>query len=205
MPARQSHPHVIIVGAGIVGAATAFYLTRAGATVTLLDAKTPSAGATGASDGAVSVASKRPGVMMQLARQARDLYAQLVSEDVLNGVFHTRPTYLFARSPDEVDLINSQGRDLASQGELILSLSRHELLQRIPGLGHSVLAGLKVPHDGHAIGYQVVNRLLAHANVAPMRHTPVERLAMVGERVVGVHTASGLMKADTVVVAAGWG
>ncbi len=205
MPARQTHPHVIVVGAGIVGAATAFYLTRAGATVTLLDAKTPSAGATGASDGAVSVASKRPGVMMHLARQARDLYAQLVSEDVLAGVFHTRPTYLFARSPDEVDLINSQGRDLASEGEHILSLSRHELLQRIPGLGPSVLAGLKVPHDGHAIGYQVVNRLLAWAHVTPQRHTPVERLALAGERVVGVHTAGGLMKADAVVVAAGWG
>lgn len=205
MPARQIHPHVIVVGAGIVGAATAFYLTRAGATVTVLDAKTPSAGATGASDGAVSVASKRPGVMMHLARQARDLYAQLVHEDVLTGVFHTRPTYLFARSPDEVDLIYSQGRDLAGEGEHILSLSRHELLQRIPGLGPSVLAGLKVPHDGHAIGYQVVNRLLAWANVVPQRHTPVERLAMVGERVIGVHTAAGLMKADVVVVAAGWG
>ena len=204
MPARQTHPHVIIVGAGIVGAATAFYLTRAGATVTLLDARTPSAGATGASDGAVSVASKRPGVMMQLARQARDLYTQLASEDVLAGVFHTRPTYLFARSPDEVDLINSQGRDLASQGEMILSLSRQELLKRIPGLGESVLAGLKVPHDGHAIGYQVVNRLLAHANVTPLRHTPVQRLAMVGDQVVGVHTANGLLKADAVVVAAGW-
>ncbi len=204
MLVSQTHPHVIIVGAGIVGAATAFYLTRAGATVTLLDAKTPSAGATGASDGAVSVASKRPGVMMQLARQARDLYAQLVTEDVLSGVFHTRPTYLFARSPDEVDLINSQGRDLASQGETILSLSRDELLQRIPGLGSSVLAGLKVPFDGHAIGYQVVNRLLAHANVATMRQTAVERLAMVGDQVVGVHTANGLLKADTVVVAAGW-
>lgn len=205
MPARQTHPHVIVVGAGIVGAATAFYLARSGATVTLLDAKTPSAGATGASDGAVSVASKRPGVMMQLARQARDLYAQLVSEGVLTGLYHTRPTYLFARSPDEVDLINSQGRDLASQGEVILSLSRDELLQRIPGMGPSVLAGLKVPFDGHAIGYQVVNRLLAQANVTPLRHTPVERLAMAGDRVVGVHTAGGVMKADAVVVAAGWG
>jgi glycine/D-amino acid oxidase-like deaminating enzyme len=193
-----------VIGAGIIGAATAFYLVRAGARVTVLDAESPSAGATGASDGAVSVASKRPGTMMTLAREARDLYAQLVIEGVLTGVFHTRPTYLFARTPQEVELIESQGRELASQGEFTISLSRHDLLTRIPGLGASVLAGLKVPLDGHAIGYQVVNRLLSSAQVVVRHHTPVQRLAVRNGRVIGVETSAGLIPADVVVVAAGF-
>lgn len=204
MPPPRPLPHVVVIGAGIVGAATAFYLTRAGARVTVLEADSPSAGATGASDGAVSVASKRPGTMMGLAREARDLYAQLVSDGVLTDLFHTRPTYLFARSAAEVALIDSQGRDLASQGELILPLSRHDLLQRIPGLGASVLAGLKVPRDGHAIGYQVVNRLFSCANVVPRHHTPVHRLVVLNGRVTGVQSSAGLIPADVVVVAAGF-
>ena len=196
-------PHVVIVGAGIVGAATAYYLTLAGARVTLLEAQTPSSGATGASDGAVSVASKRPGTMMQLAREARDLYAQLVKDHVLAGAFHTRPTYLFARTPEEVTLIHTQGHDLASAGEPTLALTRLELLNRIPGLSERVLAGLKVPKDGHAIGYQVVSRLLAAAGVTPQRHTPVRRLAVAHGRVIGVETDAGRLLADRVVVAAG--
>lgn len=203
MSPRPPLPHVLIVGAGIIGAATAFYLRRAGARVTVLDAATPSSGATGASDGAVSVASKRPGVMMQLAREARDLYAQLVRDDVLAGAFHTRPTYLFARTPEEVALIQTQARDLASVGEPTLALTRAELLNRIAGLGERVLAGLKVPQDGHAIGYQVVNRLLSAAHIQVQRHTPVLRLVVVSGRVIGVDTPNGRLLADRVVMAAG--
>ncbi len=196
-------PHVVIVGAGIVGASTAYYLSLAGARVTLLDARTPSSGATGASDGAVSVASKRPGTMMRLAREARDLYAQLVKEGVLAGAFHTRPTYLFARTPEEVTLIHTQGNDLASEGEPTLALTRSELLNQIPGLGARVLAGLKVPQDGHAIGYQVVSRLLAAAHITPQRHTAVRRLVVAHGKVIGVDTDAGRILADRVVVAAG--
>ncbi len=203
MPASRPFPHVLIIGAGIVGAATAFYLSRAGAKVTVLDAKAPSAGATGASDGAVSVASKRPGVMMQLARQARDLYAQLVLDEVLTDLFHTRPTYLFARSELEVAVIAAQQRDLDSQDEPTLWLDRSMLMRRVPGLGASVLAGLKVPKDGHAIGYQVTHRLLSCANVVPLRHTPVLDLVLSDKRVIGVETPAGRLLADAVVLAAG--
>jgi len=51
---------VIIIGSGIVGAATAYFLNARGVAVRLLDASAPAAEATGAADGAVSVASKRP-------------------------------------------------------------------------------------------------------------------------------------------------
>ena len=203
MTRSTPRPHVVIVGAGIMGAATAYYLTQAGARVTLLDAQTPSSGATGASDGAVSVASKRPGTMMQLAREARDLYAQLVKDGVLAGAYQPRPTYLFARTPDEVTLIHTQGQDLTGAGEPTRALTRAELLNHIAGLGERVLAGLQVPQDGHAIGYQVVNRLLAAAGVTPQRHTPVRRLVVAQGRVVGVDTDAGRLLADRVVVAAG--
>ncbi|HSN80240.1 MAG TPA: FAD-dependent oxidoreductase, partial [Rhodoferax sp.] len=203
MPVSRPFPHVVVIGAGIVGAASAFFLCRAGARVTVLDAQTPSSGATGASDGAVSVASKRPGLMMQLARQARDLYAQLVRDEVLTDLFHTRPTYLFARSDLEVAVIAAQQRDLDSQDEPTLWLDRAGMMRRVPGLGTSVLAGLKVPKDGHAIGYQVTHRLLSCANVVPMRHTPVHDLVLSNNRVIGVETAAGRILADVVVLAAG--
>ncbi|MFT6589789.1 MAG: glycine/D-amino acid oxidase-like deaminating enzyme [Rhodoferax sp.] len=202
---RRNLPHVLVIGAGIIGAATAFYLRRAGVRVTVLEADTPSAGATGASDGAVSVASKRPGTMMRLARASRDMYQLLAGEGVLTGVFHTRPTYLFARTPEEVAVIEDQGHDLASEGEDVLSLSRNDLLRRIPGLGSAVLTGLKVPHDGHAIGYQVVNQLFAHAQVEPRRQTPVKKLIIVNGRVTGVQTHDEVIAADVVVMAAGLG
>lgn len=201
---RES-PHVIVIGAGIVGAATAYYLTRAGARVTVIEAETPSAGATGASDGAVSVASKRPGPMMKLAREARDLYLRLVDDGIMAGVFSRRSTFLFARSEQEVTLLESQRICLTGEGEQAQPLTRAELLRKIPGLGDQVMGGLEVPHDGHAIGYQVVSRLLAGGDIVPRRFTSVRRLSVVGDKVVGVELDEGVLVADRVVLAAGLG
>lgn len=201
----NSGPHVIVVGAGIIGAAIAYFLTCAGARVTLLEAKTPASGASGASDGAVSVASKRPGPMMRLARQSRALYAQLAAEGLLQDIYHARPTYLFARTEEEVALIAHQGADLMDQDERILPLTHADLMQRVPGLGRHVLAGMKVPDDGHALGYQVVDRLLQASGVVPQRQTPVQQLMLSNHRVVGVLTDQGPVAGDFVVVAAGLG
>lgn len=202
---RES-PHVIVIGAGIVGAATAYYLTRAGARVTVIEAQTPSAGATGASDGAVSVASKRPGPMMKLAREARDLYLRLVDDGIMAGVFSRRSTFLFARSQHEMDLLESQRICLIGAGEQAEPLTRTQLLRKVPGLSEQVLGGLEVPHDGHAIGYQVVSRFLSGGDIVPSRFTPVRRLSVVGDRVVGVELVDGvLLSADRVVLAAGLG
>lgn len=197
--------HVIVIGAGIVGAATAFFLSRAGAHVTVLDTSTPAAGASGASDGAVSVASKRPGPMMELACASRAIYRQLVQHGVLTDIYHARPTYLFARTDEEVAVIAQQGADLMELGERVLPLTHGQLMQRVPGLGRHVLAGMKVPDDGHALGYRVVDRLLQVANAPVRRFTPVQRLVVSGARVVGVLTPDGPLVADAVVVAAGLG
>lgn len=198
-------PHVVVVGAGIVGAATAYYLRQAGAAVTIVDARTPSSGATGASDGAVSVATKRPGPMMRLALEARTLYRSLTRDGTLAGLFHTRPTYLFARTVEEAALLRKHGNDLEREGERVLPMTRKELLQQVPGLGTSILAVLAAPDDGHALGYQIVNRLLARAGIEPRRYAAVRRLTVAQGRVVGVETDTDRIAADMVVVAAGLG
>jgi len=201
---KQS-PHAVIVGAGIVGACTAYYLAQAGVRVTVLDAQAPAAGASGASDGAVSVASKRPGPMMRLAHLSRAMYEELANNQVLHDIFHQRPTFLFARNADEVALIEQQEQHLISEGEHVQALTRSELLHRIPGLGEQVVAGLEVSADGHALGYRVVQRMLDCAQADIRRHTPALHIAMESGRVTGVVTRDGLLAADRVIITAGLG
>jgi len=199
MPAgdtRLAAPSVVVVGSGIVGAFIAYFLNRSGARVTLLEALTPAAGASGASDGAVSVASKRPGPMMHLARLARAMYVEMQQQGVLQNIYHTRPTYLFARTEEEVGVISDQGAELQDEGERILFLTHAELLQRVPGLGQHVRADMKAPDDGHALGYQVVDRLLQAGGIQPRRFQPIRRLVISGDRVVGVDTPNHICPVD---------
>ncbi|WP_340109283.1 NAD(P)/FAD-dependent oxidoreductase [Pikeienuella sp. HZG-20] len=53
-------PHVVIVGAGVVGAATAIWLQRSGARVTLIDREGPAAGASWGNAGVLAAASVAP-------------------------------------------------------------------------------------------------------------------------------------------------
>lgn len=196
---------VVIIGAGIVGAAAAYYFAEAGVDVTVIDAQTPAAGASGSSDGAVSVASKKPGPMMTVARTARSLYGALEHEGILSGLFHTRPTFIFARTEEEREVLKLHGEDLMNTGEIVEHLSPEQMLSLIPGLSKQVTAGVAVPADGHAIGYQIVNRLLHLSDARVVRHAPVERIRIQSGRAVGVETNAGFIGADTVLIAAGLG
>ncbi|MGO4404367.1 NAD(P)/FAD-dependent oxidoreductase [Bosea sp. RAF48] len=203
--ASSSSIHVAVVGAGIVGAAAAHFLAATGARVTLLDASGPSAGATGASDGAVSVASKRPGPMMDLARHARAFYVRSERDGLFRGLFHCRSTFLVARTAIEAELVAEHGADLAAAGERVVEISRPVLLNRIPGLGGSVCAALEIPDDGHALGYEITERLLHKSRVSIRRNAPVSEIVMRAGRVGGVAIRDELLAADAVLVAAGIG
>ncbi|WP_176084812.1 FAD-binding oxidoreductase [Martelella sp. HB161492] len=197
----------IIIGAGIVGAATAFFLTRRGVTVTLLDAKAPAAEASGAADGAVSVASKRPGVMMNAALKGVELYRQLARDGLFSDLFRDRSTFIIAASDVECAVLEAHRSALSGAGVATEHLDRGALHRRYPVLSDRAEMAIEVMNDGHAIGYQIVNRLIAAAGIAVMRNASVMKLVAnrAGTRIMGVETANGLLTADLVIVAAGTG
>src|SRR5690606_19449130 len=112
----QSRPpsSAIVVGSGIIGAASAYFLAKRGVSVRLIDASAPAAEATGAADGAVSVASKRPGPMMSAALEGVRLYGQLAEEGLLAGAFKRRSTFIIAASEEECAVLENHSSALAS-------------------------------------------------------------------------------------------
>jgi glycine/D-amino acid oxidase-like deaminating enzyme len=57
----QASADVVVVGAGIVGAACAYELARAGLAVTVVDRGAVASGTTGAGEGNILVSDKAPG------------------------------------------------------------------------------------------------------------------------------------------------
>ena len=113
---------VVVVGAGIVGAATAYFLSRRGYRVRLIEAQAPAAAASGAADGAVSVASKRPGPMMTTALAGIALYRQLDEEGLFAGLFKQRPTVMVAEDDSEVESLTGHADALADGGQVRFSI-----------------------------------------------------------------------------------
>lgn len=198
----QVSDEFVIVGAGILGISIAHFLSRAGRRVTVIDAASPAAGATGASDGAVSVASKKPGVMMALAAAGVAFYRRLVAGGVLGDEFSERPTFLVAGSDAEAAMLESHAAHLSATGLTV----RPVPLADLPMLARGTRAVLAVEGDGHAIGYRVVHRLARGGRFRVMRHTTVSGLCRSAcGAVTGVQTAAGRIDAGTVIIAAGTG
>lgn len=197
---------VLIAGCGIVGAATAFFLARHGVDVTIIDREGPAAAATGAADGAVSVASKRPGPMMVAALSGVALYRQLLAEGVLEDLFKPRSTFIIAASDEECAVLDAHGAALRGEGVTVETLGRAALMQRFPALSPSARMGAEVKGDGHAIGYRIVNRLLSASGATVRRGVSATHLIEAKNgRVDGIATNQGDFRADAVVIAAGNG
>lgn len=71
---------VVVVGAGVIGAACAEALSAAGAQVTVLDRGAPSGGTTAAGEGNVLVSDKGPGPELSLAQASARRWPELLSE-----------------------------------------------------------------------------------------------------------------------------
>lgn len=196
----------VIVGSGIVGAATAYFLTQRGVKVTLLDAVAPAAEATGAADGAVSVASKRPGPMMTAALSGVALYRELAATGLFSDIFKSRSTFIVAASNEECEVLHAHAAALAGAGVRVELLAAADVRQRFSALSTQARLVVEVHDEGHAIGYQIVHRFLTAAGVTVHRASPVRSILTGGGRcAAGVVTQDDEIRADIVIVAAGNG
>ena len=200
--------HVVIVGAGIIGASIAYHLSLDGMKVTVIDAEGPSAGASGSSDGAVAIVTKSPGCLMDLALRSKDYYAELSrASGPLCGVYHERPTFLVATNDAEVAFVTDRVESLQQAGVSLRALEGSALRSTLPELRQDIPLVLETQKEGHALGYDVVHHFLQGCDVIIRRKTRVTGLEWHAdsERCAGVRTVDGLILADDVVVAAGLG
>ncbi|WP_323038656.1 FAD-binding oxidoreductase [Gemmobacter sp.] len=158
---------VAIAGAGIVGASAAWHLAGAGLRVAVIDAVGPAAAASGASDGAVSVASKKPGPLARLASAAL-LYTRVLSQGgPLEGAFHARPSYVFGQGEAELaamDALIAKLGQIAGPVRVVADGGRGLL----PGLGDSVERLVVLDGEGHMPGHKAVRAYLARPGITPV-------------------------------------
>ena len=200
--------HVIIIGAGIIGASIAYHLSLHGARVTVIDADGPASGASGASDGAVSTMTKSPGQLMELALRSKAYYAELGQPGgLLHSAYHERPAYLVASNEAEVGILEKQAEGLRRINVDLRMLEGDSLRETIPALQKDTPLVMEAKGEGHTLGYQVVDRFLKASGADIRRMSPVTglRLSSDGGRCVGVSTREEVIAADDVVVAAGMG
>ncbi|MGH2636822.1 MAG: NAD(P)/FAD-dependent oxidoreductase [Actinomycetota bacterium] len=199
-------PDVVVVGGGIIGAACARELARAGRSVTLLEKDELAAGASGRNLGYLDT-SKDP-VLAPLARASLADYLATVEESTVS-VFCDREaigTLAVTLEEDERDELRAWVETARAVGVEVEPVGDGALRTLEPDLSPRVVDAWLL-HEGHRIdpgGLTVALAADARAHGADIRHhLPARRLIHRGERVTGVVTDDGPVEADLTVLAAG--
>lgn len=161
------HHDVVVAGAGIVGASVAWHLAKAGISVAVIDAEGPAAAASGASDGAVSVASKKPGPLARLASASLLYTCDLAAQGLLAEAFHARPSFVFGRGGAEIaalDALIEKLRQIAGP----VRVAGDGTAASLPGLGPEVERLVTLTGEGHMPGHKAVRAYLDHPSIAPI-------------------------------------
>ncbi|CAI1624926.1 Monomeric sarcosine oxidase [Serratia quinivorans] len=186
--------HMIVIGAGIMGASIAYHLASRGIKVTVIDKDQPSSGATGSSFGWIhtTVSDDAPDAFLRRASVAD--WKRLEKE-----IPELWVNWTGALSYDD--------ESLKSQPEENL-LQQPEISQLEPAFNNPPQRAYYAVYDGAVDPIDATHALLEKAcslGVTLKSQTPVIGFLRNGNRVSGIQTPEGVLNADSVILACGTG
>ncbi|AXF56207.1 glycine oxidase ThiO [Salicibibacter kimchii] len=197
---RHESYELIIVGAGIIGLAIAYYSTKAGLSTLILDRGNAGEGTTSAAAGMLGVQvelqSRTP--LYPLAKESRRLYARLAEElpeqtgtsigRTVSGAI--KPAF----SPEEWKKLNKVEQWQTAAGESVHRLTTAQLYDHLPLLADGAEGALYFPDEAHVEPVQAAAafRQAALLQGAELKtYTDVRSLLQTGDKCQGVVSANG--------------
>jgi glycine/D-amino acid oxidase-like deaminating enzyme len=194
--------HVIVIGAGILGASIGYHLVRDGARVTLLDAGPRGGLATRYSWAWINASWGNPEPYVRLRMRAMQEWRRLAAEIPEISV-KWAGGLLWDLAPEKLP---AYVQERAAAGYDIRLVDRAEAATIEPHLAALPDQAAYAPCEGVVEPRETAEALLRAAEARDAIFRPniaVRRLATTGGRVTGVVTDQGEIKADEVVLAAG--
>lgn len=210
---KRQGADIVIIGAGIIGCAIAYELSRRGATCIVLDSRRLGMAATNAAAGVLSPLAEfeRPGALVRLGLESLRRYPTWVErlrEDApdIDVEFASNGVLRVAFNHEELEAYRAGLRFRGEMDVELLDLDRQMVREIEPRLSERVIGGVLSPEEG-----QVSNQIfaLALSRAAKKRgarfveFAPVARFLRRGARVIGVRTHQGDFSADHIVLCAG--
>ena len=252
---------IVILGSGVIGVTSAYYLARAGHDVTVLDRQPgPALETSFANAGQISPGYASPwaapGIplkamkwmlqrhaplsitpdgttfqlkwmwemlrnctadrysvnkerMVRLAEYSRDCFRELREDAGIRYESRQQGTMQLFRTQQQFDSAAKDIDVLKESGVPFQLLTRDQLAQGEPALanaGDKLVGALRLPNDETGDCQLFTTRLAAMAEALGVKfryNTPIDRLAISGNAIAGVHCGDELVQADSYVVALG--
>ena len=195
--------HVLIIGGGIVGASTAFALSRAGARVSLLERHAPAAGASSKSFAWLNANYPDTEDYFSLRLAALAHYRALAADFDLSGLLRFGGSLWWEDEGEDFDAHVALLERFDYDCHVV---ERRDFAALVPAILNPPERALLAPREAGVDLAGLTRWMLTQASAAGasvQTGSGVDGLETLGGRVVGVRTALERIEADAVVLAAG--
>jgi len=197
---------VVVIGAGVVGTAVAFFAARNGLSVTLVDRHGPAGGTSSSGEGNVLISDKELGPELELARYSLEVWRGDLAEFGSLWEFDAKGGIIVASRESSLASLERLVAAQRDQGITVERLDDEALREAEPEVTREALGAAYYPDDCQVQPMLVaahLARMGREHGVRMLSGTSVVDLLREGERVRGVRTTAGDVPAGAVVNAAG--
>ncbi|MFE1856059.1 NAD(P)/FAD-dependent oxidoreductase [Streptomyces sp. NPDC059489] len=195
---------VVVVGAGMVGAACALYAARAGLDVALVDRGPVAGGTTGAGEGNLLVSDKEPGPELELALLSLRLWDELADELGPAVEYEPKGGVVVASAPEGLAALEGLADGQRAAGVEAVDVPADRLHDLEPHLAPGLTGGVLYPQDRQVMPALAAAHLVRASRARLLTGRTVTGVLRTRQGAVrGVRTDRGDVHAPAVVNAAG--
>jgi len=201
---------VVVIGGGVVGSATAYFLAQAGKKVVLVDKGYKAGEASAANAAFVWSITRKPGIDIRLAMHSFTIHRQLQGELDKDFEYVHNGGLLVIDDEAQFPFVEAHLHARAEDGYPLEMIDAKQVLELEPLLNRErILGAVFSADDGTTNPIFLVISLNLQAQKLGAKifhHTEVKGIEVQGGKVKGVITDKGTIQTETVVNAAGsWG
>ena len=158
-----SDADVAIIGGGVIGCSVAYYLGRQGAKVTIIERAAVGSARSSVNSGVISMATKKPGLSLDLAMASQRLYPGLAAELGMDVEYLVLGNLIVAENETEAGFIEELAKEQAAAGvpvEIVSAQRCRELNKLLEG---RILSGMYCPTDAQSDPFKVTRAFASAA------------------------------------------
>ena len=137
----------VVIGGGVIGTSVAYYLSKKGIRVALVEKEDITSGTSSRCDGNVLIADKQPGFDTKMSYTSQLLFKELVSEIPYDFDYTQRGSIYIIESEEELSVAEEFVKKQVEDGYPMRMMDKFEIHNDEPYLAEDIVGGVEIDCD----------------------------------------------------------
>ena len=151
---------VVVMGGGLMGLSTAYYLVKRGKRVLLLEKNELGSGASGACDEMILLQSKKPGNLLTMSMESLEMYRSLSRELEMELNFEVRGGMVLIENDEQLKVMEDFVEGQRRFGLDVEIIDKKKVYEKQPYVREGIIASTYSPTDAQVYPFKVMRGYL---------------------------------------------